>query len=330
MMKQAAIVKPHADIAMRLTVGPPSHWRRGRTIRSLTLECVLALLPATVLSVWRFGWGTIEVLGMCCAASVACEALVCRLRGERSSLENWNAFFVGMVTAFLLPPGAPWWLAFAAGCIAILLGQAIFGGLGSNPFSAPALAWAVCLVCWPRFMDVDMALATLPMNEPLGQLMHFGVSSLWQFDLSDLFWGMQVGALGASQVAALLFGGIWLLARGVIKVFIPLAFLLGVALTAGIYWMLDPGQYASPLFHLSTGSVMLCAFFLAPEHGPSPCGRLPMLLFGALAGVMVMIIRVYGVYPDGAPFAVLLANLLTPLLDRVRPRPFGAVRRNHA
>jgi electron transport complex protein RnfD len=330
MMKQAAIIKPHADIAVRLTVGPPSHWRYGRTIRTLTLESVLALVPAVLLSFWRFGPGVIQVAGMACASAVACEALVCRIRRQPLSIENWNAFYIGLIFAMLLPAGAPWWLAIAGGAVTVLLGQALFGGLGSNPFSAPALGWAVCLVCWPQFMDVDMALASLPMNEPLTQLKYFGVGSLWQFDTMQLFLGNQVGAAGASQAAALVLGGVWLMSRAVLRPFIPLAFLVGVAVTAGIHWSIDPTQYASPWFHLSTGSVMLCAFFLAPESGPSPCGRLPMILFGLLAGAMVAVIRIYGVYPDGAPFAVLLANLLTPLLDRIRPRPFGVLRRNHA
>jgi electron transport complex protein RnfD len=330
MIKQAAIIKPHADIAIRLTVGPPSHWRCGRTIRGMNLERVLALAPAILLASWRFGMGAVEVVGMACVAAVACEALMSRLRKQPLQLDNWNAFYTGLLFALLLPSGAPWWLAFVGGFVSVALGQTLFGGQGSNPFCAPALGWAVCKASWPQFMDVDLALAALPMNEPLATLKYFGVSGLEQFDLLELFLGGQIGAVGASQVAALLLGGLWLLVRGVVKPFIPLSFLLGVALTSGVLWQVDPGRFAAPQFHLVTGSVMLAAFFLATDHGSSPCGRLPMILFGLLAGALTMLIRTYGVFLDGAPLAVLLANLLTPLLDRIRPRPFGARRKIHA
>ncbi|MGE4292420.1 MAG: RnfABCDGE type electron transport complex subunit D [Desulfovibrio sp.] len=330
MMKQAAIIKPHADISIRLTVGPPSHWRSGRTIQSRTLECVLALVPALLLAVWRFGMGAVEVVGMTCAAAVACEALMCRLRKQPLSIDNWNAFYTGLLFAMLLPSGAPWWLAIVGGFVSVALGQTLFGGQGSNPFCAPALGWAVCKASWPQFMDVDLALAALPMNDPLATLNYFGVSGLDQFEMIRLFLGEQVGAVGASQVAALLVGGLWLMARGILKVFVPLAFLAGVAVTAGVLWYIDPAQYAAPQFHLVTGAVMLAAFFLATDPGSSPCGRLPMILFGLTAGALTVVIRTYGVFLDGAPFAVLLANLLTPLLDRIRPRPFGARRKSNA
>lgn len=330
MIKQAAIIKPLADISIRLTVGPPSHWRCGRTIRSVNLERVLALVPAVLLAFWRFGWGAVEVVGMACAAAVATEALMSRVRNKPLNVDNWNAFLTGLLFALLLPSGAPWWLALMGGFLCIALGQTVFGGQGSNPFCSAVLGWAVCMASWPKFMDVDMALASMPMNEPLATLKYFGLSGIEQFDLWRLFLGDQVGAVGASQVAALLAGGLWLMARGVIKPFIPLAFLAGVALTAGVYWGIDPTHYAPPQFHLLTGSVMLAAFFLATDPGSSPCGRLPMIVFGLVAGAMVVIIRVYGSFLDGAPLAVLLANLLTPLLDRIKPRPFGVRRKCNA
>lgn len=330
MMKQAAIIKPHADISIPLTVGPPSHWRCGRTIRSRTLECVLALTPALLLSFWRFGMGAVEVVGMACAAAVACEALMSRLRRQPLQIANWNAFYTGLLFALLLPVGAPWWLVITGSFISVALGQTLFGGQGSNPVCAPVLGWAICKASWPQFMDLDLALAALPINDPLSQLKFFGVASLDQFNLLQLFLGGQVGAVGASQVAALLLGGTWLAVRGVIKSYIPLAFLAGVALTAGVHWVIDPALYAPPQFHLVTGSVMLAAFFLATDPGSSPCGRVSMILFGLIAGALVVTIRIYGVFLDGAPFAVLLANLLTPLLDRIRQKPFGARRKNNA
>jgi len=140
----------------------------------------------------------------------------------------------------------------------------------------------------------------------------------------DLLTGRALGALGASQIIPLVLGGVGLMAARVIRPHIPVAFLAGVFGMAALLHAVDPDLYATPVFHVLTGSVVFGAFFLATDTASSPVGRTPMILFGLIAGVMVVVIRAWGVYTDGVPFAILLANLLSPLLDRVRPKPFGA------
>ncbi|MCM0756347.1 RnfABCDGE type electron transport complex subunit D [Desulfovibrio aminophilus] len=324
----ALVVKPHAITQIRLTVGPPSHWRCGRTLGSLMALSCLALLPALGMGVWRYGLDAARVAALAGAVAVISEILLEKLAGREVDVDNGTALFHGLLLAMLLPATAPWWLVVAGGFCTIALGRTVFGGFGSNPFCPPLIGWAVCEVSWPKYMDLDLMLAHWPTPDPLAQLKYLGAAAVDHLPLADLFLGNQLGALGAAQGAALLAGGLFLIASGRLRPHIPLAFLTGVAAMAAVFHGLDPLAQAGPLFHLCTGSVLLGAFFLAPDPGSSPSGHWAMLLYGFLAGVLVLVIRQWGIYPDGAPFAILLANLLAPLLDRIRPKFFGG--RRHA
>ncbi|MDD4953056.1 MAG: RnfABCDGE type electron transport complex subunit D, partial [Desulfovibrionaceae bacterium] len=194
---------------------------------------------------------------------------------------------------------------------------------GGSPLCAPLVGWAVCKLSWKGAMDYDLSMLSSSLTSPLAQLKHLGPQAVAGINPQDLLMGQQLGGLGAVQVAALLAGGAYLLIRGRLRPHIPMAFLAGTFLTALIYFHIDPAACAAPLFHLLSGGVVLGAFFLATDCSSSPVGHVPMILFGLLAGCLVVVIRVYGVYPDGVPFAILLAELLTPLVDRIRPRPLG-------
>jgi electron transport complex protein RnfD len=285
---------------------------------------LIALLPAVLMAMVHFGFEAFRVLALAGATAVAVEAVCLKLMNREITVDNYSALFTGVAVAFLLPPTAPWWLVIIGATTAIVLGRIVFGGLGANPLCAPLVAWAVCRLSWPAPMDMDLNLLHTTLNYPLTQLKYFGTSSLYQFGYDDLLLGNQIGGLGTSQVLALLLGGAYLLIRKQIRWFIPAAFIGAVFVTAWLFHLSDPNQYAAPMFHVLAGGVMFGAFFLAADPSSSPVGKVPMLLFGAIAGIMVVVIRVYGVYPDGVPFAILLANLLSPLLDRVRPKPFGA------
>lgn len=317
------VIKAMSDVDVRLTVSPAPHWRSTRTVEKMMQYHLLALLPAMAMSIYMFGIRAASVVGIAGAMAVLTEAVCLKLQKRDVNVDNYTALYEGVLFAFLLPAGVPWWVAAIGAIVTIALGRTVFGGFGCNPVCAPLVAWAFCRLSWPQAMDIDLNLAQYAMNYPLDQLKHFGVDSLSQFNYKDLFFGQQLGGLGSSQVAALLLGGIFMVATGWVRLFIPLSFLIGVAGTASLFWGLDPNLYADPLFHLITGSTVFAAFFLAPDVASSPVGKLPQVLFGLIAGIMVVVIRVYGVYPDGVPFAIMIANLLTPLLDRVRPKPFG-------
>lgn len=291
----AVVVKPHAITQIRLTVGPPPHWRCGRTLGSL----------------------------MALAVAVASEVLLERLAGREVDVDNGTALYHGLLFAMLLPATAPWWLVTAGAFCTIALGRTVFGGFGANPFCPPLVGWAVCAVSWERYLDLDLALAHWPTPDPLAQLKFLGAQAVDGLPLTDLFLGNQLGPLGASQGAAVLAGGLLLFLSGRLRPHIPLAFLAGVAAMAALFQFLEPQTQAGPLFHLCTGAVLLGAFFLAPDPGSSPSGHWPMILFGLLAGALIPVIRRFGVHTDGTAYAILLANLLAPLLDRIRPKPFG-------
>jgi electron transport complex protein RnfD len=172
-------------------------------------------------------------------------------------------------------------------------------------------------------MDPNAALLSASYVDPLVRLKYFGAADASSLSFVDLLLGAQIGALGASQIGALLLGGLFILARRARQWEIPASFLAGVIVLAGIFWAVDPQHQAGPVFHLLTGSTVLCAFFLATDPSCSPRRFWPMLLYGFMGGCLVVVIRVYGIYIDGAPFAVLIINLLTPQLAGIRPKPFG-------
>lgn len=317
------VIKAMSDIAVRLTVSPAPHWRSKRTVEKMMQYHLLALVPALLMAFNMFGLSALSTVGIAGAVAVLTEAGCLKLQARDINVDNYTALYEGILFAFLLPAGAPWWMVASGAALTIVLGRTVFGGFGSNPICAPLVAWAFCRLSWPAAMDIDLNLAHFMINAPLDQLKYFGLDTLDQFSYGDLFLGRQLGGLGASQIIAVLAGGIFLIATGWVRIFIPASFLVGVTVTASIFWMIDPEVYANPMFHLLTGSVMFGAFFLAPDVSSSPVGMIPQVLFGLIAGTMVIIIRVYGIYPDGVPFAIMVANLLTPLLDRVRPKPFG-------
>jgi len=197
--------------------------------------------------------------------------------------------------------------------------------LGGSPLCAPLVGWAALQISWPTNMDIELNMLGSVYPDPLAQLNHFGVGAVDTLSYSDLLLGHQAAGLGAGHVLAILLGGAYLLARRNIRWHMPVSFLVGVAATAALFSWAQPGLHPSPLFHLLTGTTMLGAFFLVTDASSSPVGRVPMLVYGFLAGAMVMIIRVWGTHPDGVAYAILLANLLTPMLEKLRPRPFGVV-----
>ncbi|HCF05604.1 MAG TPA: electron transporter RnfD [Desulfomicrobiaceae bacterium] len=305
------------------TVTAPPFWHCGRTVTGDMYRLLVALVPAALLGVYRFGYDALTVLAVAGLTAVITEALIQRLMEQSPSAHDFTALADGILLAFLLPATAPWWLVVVGSAVTIILGRMVFGGFGGSPVCAPAVGWCVLTVSWPAYMDLNGMLLRWDLVEPLSELKYFGVEAISGISLSSLVFGQNLGALGASQAGLVLAAGVALLCMGQIRWYIPVSYLAGVFGTALIYWLIDPQLYASPLFHLLAGTTMFTAFFLLPYPSASPVFRIPMILFGLMAGALTILIRVYGIYPDGAPFAVLLANLCTPLLDLIQPKPFG-------
>jgi electron transport complex protein RnfD len=175
-----------------------------------------------------------------------------------------------------------------------------------------------------RHYDLGFAMAY-----PLAQLKYFGTAAIGKYSLGDLFMGKQAGAVGSTFGLGLTVGGVYLILRGYIRWEISLSFLAGVFVTALLFNILgEAGKYAGTFFHIFTGYTLVAAFFLVPEDSSSPVNFIPMLLFGALAGLLTVLIRNVGAYVDGVPFSILLMNLANPLLDKIRPKAIGKVVEN--
>jgi electron transport complex protein RnfD len=232
-----------------------------------------------------------------------------------------------MLLAMLLPAAAPWWLVIIGNFLAIVIGKQIFGGIGGNPFNPPALAYAILTLSWKHQLDFSGALASyefpFPAVFPLEALRSMGTAAIKDFDFINLLLGRQIGGIGATCGLALVLGGIYLMIRGFIRWEIVISFLAGIFVSALLFNIANPARFAGPFFHLLTGYTLIGAFFLVPEDSSSPVNFIPMLIYGATAGVMTMLIRNIGAYPDGVIFAILVSNLINPLIDKIRPKAIG-------
>jgi electron transport complex protein RnfD len=287
------------------------------------IHTLLSLLPAAILAVYRYGYDAVAVIAWAGLAAVITELAMQKWMDQAPTSDDFSALVDGVLFAFLLPATAPVWLVIIGSAVTIILGRMVFGGFGGSPVCAPAVGWCVMAVSWPGFMDLNGMLLKWDLVEPLSELKYFGVDAVSGISNVSLLLGDNLGALGASQVILVALGGLYLLATKQLRWFIPVSFLVGVYAAGLVYYIIDPSIYANPLFHLLSGGTILAAFFLMPYPSSSPVWKIPMLLYGFFGGVLVIIIRTYGIYPDGVPFAVLLINLCTPLIDLIQPKPFG-------
>lgn len=295
---------------------------------------LLALLPATLMGVYFFGPHTLVIIAISLAVAVVCEALMQRMMGQPVNILDGSALITGLLLAMNLPPNSPWWLVVVGSAVSIILGKQIFGGLGGNPFNPALVGRVVLLISWPVQMTTwvrptpmfSSAVDAVSAATPLGILKLEGAARVASLNVWDSFWGMSGGSLGETSVIALLLGGAYLLYKGYISWHIPFSYLLTVAIFGGVFWLIDPSQYASPLFHLFTGGLMLGAFFMATDYVTTPVTRKGQLIFGVGCGILTMVIRLFGGYPEGVSFSILLMNAATPLIDRyVKPVAFGEV-----
>ncbi len=319
---------PPTQATPLFVVETPPYIHSLYTINSMMRDTFLALLPAAVMAVWAFGVPAFRVMALAGATAVFTEALWQRLLGRPLRVHDGTALISGLLFAFLLPAGAPWWLALTGSALMIILGKQVFGGLGTNPLCPPLVAWALMTVAWPVYMDPAAMNLHSMYIEPLTRIKYFGYAALpADFEL-PFFLGQQLGGLGSSQIAAVLAGGLFLVARRAVRWEISFSFLIGVLVAGGLFWHfgaawgVNPAVTPPPHLYLLTGSTVFVAFFLATEHSSSPVASMGMCAYGLLAGTLVVLIRIFGIYPDGAPFAVLVASLGTPLFDLIRVAPY--------
>jgi electron transport complex protein RnfD len=313
----------------KLVVSFAPFWHNGNRVTDRSMQIFLAALPAALFGVYRFGLSALGVLALAVSSAVLWELAFTRVAKRPVSVGDGTAAVIGLLLGMMLPASLPWWAVITGTFISIVVARQIYGGIGANPFNPAAVAVAILMLAWKQRMDFDAALVNyafdFPAAFPLAAAKAFGTGSIKDLSLVDLFMGRQVGGIGTICGAALLAGGIYLILRGVIRWEIPFSFLAGVAATAGVFHVVDPLKFASPAFHLLTGFTLFGAFFLATEDASSPVNIIPMLLFGACAGAISVFIRNIGVFAEGLVFAILVGNLIQPLLDKIRPKALGKV-----
>ena len=323
------------------------------SVSVIMLKVMLALVPAIAAYVWVFGAGILVMLALASITALCAEALMLKLRNRpiKPFLMDGSALLTAWLLALSLPPLAPWWLVVVGTIFAIVIAKQLYGGLGYNPFNPAMVGYAVLLISFPVIMThwpapIELAQAKLSFANQLQYI--FGVTSGMSLDavsmatpldylktqltlhhtVQEIVSATQFGLLGAKGteliVGAYLLGGLYLLQQRLITWHLPIAFLVVLALMAGVFFMVDPTHFANPLFHLFTGASMLGAFFIItdPVSGPTtPKGK---LVFAAGIAILTYLIRVYGGYPDGVAFSVLLMNMCVPLIDAwTQPRVFG-------
>ena len=302
----------------------------GSSIPQTSLHIILAALPAVIFGgLFRYGASAIAVVCFSISTAMLWEIAINLVSKKPISVGDGNAAVIGLVFAMLLPSTAPWWFVLTGTFIAVVIGKQIFGGIGSNPFNPVALALAILMVSWGDFLDFDEMYRHFHFDFAptyhMAAWKHFGLDAIDSVRLGDLLVGRQIGGVGATCGLALILGGVYLMIRGFIRWEIALSFLGGVFITALVFNIIDPARYADPFFHLLTGYTLIGAFFLAPEDSSSPVNFVPMLIYGTLGGIMTVLIRNIGAYVDGTVLAVLVINLLNPLLDKIRPKALGKV-----
>ena len=307
---------------------PFLHNKSGIPQRSLHIIC--AALPALVFGgIFRFGVPAIAVICFSVATAMIWEILMNHAMKRPVSIGDGNAALIGLLFAMLLPATAPWWVVLTGTFVAVVIGKQIFGGIGGNAFNPVALSMAILAMSWSDYFDFNEMYLHLDLGfaatYPLATLKHFGVDAVNHLRIVDLLLGRQIGGIGSTFGIGLIAGGIYLMARGFIRWEISLSFLAGIFIAALIFHAIDPSRFAGPFFHLCTGYTLIAAFFLAPEDASSPVNFMPMLMYGAAGGIMTILIRNIGVYVDGAILAILVINLINPLLDKIRPEALGKV-----
>lgn len=320
-------------------VSTAPHVHSGDSVRKIMLSVILALAPAFAAALYFFGWDALRLVVVCVATCIISEAIARKIMKRDPGIDDLSAVVTGILLAFNLPPSLPSWMAVVGSAFSIVIAKQLFGGIGYNPFN-PALTGRVfLLISFPVQMTTwspwqipapELGVDALTTATPLGLLKtSLGTSGImpYSFDPAtawEFFIGARNGCIGEVSIIALLIGGIYLLWRRCIYWQVPVSFLGTVAVFSGILWLIDPTKNMNPLFHVLAGGVMLGAFFMATDMVTSPVTKTGMLIFGAGCGVITMTIRMWGGYPEGVSFAILIMNAATPLLNRAtRPRVFG-------
>ena len=310
----------------KLIVSPSPHLHTKTSTKSLMRDVVIALLPAVVVSVLFYGWSELLVLGVSVASCVLLEYLITKYLLKTScTIGDWSAVITGVLLALNLPATTPWWVVFIGAVVAIGIAKMTFGGLGQNLFNPALVGRVFLLISFPTYMTdwtkpqgfiTNSLVDAYSGATPLGLAKGFGPEATEAMDYLNMLFLNIGGSAGELSAIALLLGFAYLLIRKVIKPYITLSIIATVAVFSGIFWAINPAEYTDPLFNILSGGLLLGAIFMATDYVTSPMSAWGGVVFGVGIGLITMLIRYFGAYPEGVSFAILIMNSVVPLLNK--------------
>ena len=316
----------------KLLISPSPHIHTRTSTASLMRDVVIALLPTVIVSILFYGWSEIIVLGVSILSCVLLEYLITRfLLKKPSTICDWSAVVTGVLLALNLPATSPWWMVIIGAIVAIGVAKMTFGGLGQNLFN-PALvgrvflliSFPVAMTNWAPVKGFIPGVDASTGSTLLGMVKEGGIEALEGASYLNLLFLNIGGSAGELSAIAILAGFIYLLARKVIRPHITLAIWLTVFVFSGIMWLIDPSQYTDPVFNLLTGGLLLGSVFMATDYVTSPMSAKGGIIFGVGIGLITMLIRYFGAYPEGMSFAILIMNATVPLINKFcKSKKFG-------
>lgn len=322
-----------------LTISSSPHVHSPNSTRRLMFDVCLALVPALIAAIWYFGWRCLTVVMVSVAACVFFEWAYRKIMKKENACADLSAVVTGILLAFVCPPTIPYWVVILGALFAIVLVKQLFGGIGQNIVN-PALAARAFLFSWPLFMNtwirsgVHPAVFSNPTSAALDgltaatPLASMSAGKLPAEDALDLFLGQTGGCIGEVCTAALLLGGVYLLLRRVITLRIPLSYLGTVAVLAFAFPLGGANRLDWMLCQLLSGGLMLGALFMATDYTTSPVTHAGQIAYGVGCGILTLLFRYFGSYPEGVTYAILIMNCCVGFFDKMGiPKRFGAVKK---
>ena len=313
----------------KLYISVSPHIHSGESVPKVMWAVFFALIPSGAAGVIIFGLPALKVILISILSCLITEALIQKLTHKKLTLSDGSAALTGLLLAYNLSSGVPFWIPLAGGVFAIAVVKQAFGGLGGNIFNPALAARAFLLASWPKHMTEfvrPFSLDAVTAATPLAALKEGGIKNLSGLGLSywDLFLGKRGGCLGETCILVLLLGALYLLWKGYIWYQTPLGFIFTLGALSWIFAAPDffRGDF---LFSILSGGLILGAFFMATDYVTTPITKKGQLVFGIGCGVITFVIRKFGGYPEGVSYSILMMNAAVPLIDRyVRPRRYGS------
>ena len=308
---------------MKLTCASSPHIRGNFRTQRIMLDVVIALIPALLVGAFVLGFESLLIALISVAAAVLAEWLYCAVTKSRNTVQDGSAIVTGLLLAMTLPHTVPYWLPAVGSAFAIIVVKMLCGGLGQNIFNPALTARALLMFIAPASMvryaalGVDGVTAATPLH-------HMVMPALPEESILDMFLGNTPGSIGEISALALLAGGVYLVVRKVISPRIPVAYLGTVAVVTLVFSKTgDPLSWM--LYSLFSGGLMLGAIFMATDYSTSPVTKWGQILYGIGCGVLTVVFRYFGLYPEGVTYAILIMNAFAWVIDRVTPpRRFGS------